>query len=131
MAIHPKTPGIHHICLRGLDLNITKNFYQNILGLPLALDSPDLIIFQLGIVFIAFRKADLKQESEAKFNPLGIGMDHLAIACETEDELNRFAKGLADAGVENTGVKFDDILQKKHVAFKDPDRIQWEFYMVK
>jgi len=92
MAIDPKTPGIHHICLRGLDLNITKNFYQNLLGLPLAVDSPDLIIFQLGIVFIAFRKADLKQESEAKFNPLAIGMDHLAIACETEEELNRFAK---------------------------------------
>ena len=131
MAIHPKTPGIHHICLRGLDLSITKNFYQNILGLPLAVDSPDLIIFQLGIVFIAFRKANLKQESEAKFNPLGIGMDHLAIAFETEEELDRFAKGLTDAGIENTGVKFDDILQKKYVAFKDPDRIQWEFYMVK
>ena len=58
-------------------------------------------------------------------------MDHLAIACESEEELNRFAKGLAGAGVENTGVRFDDILQKKYVAFKDPDRIQWEFYMVK
>ncbi len=58
-------------------------------------------------------------------------MDHLARSCETEDELNRFTKGLADAGIENTGVKFDDILQKKYVAFKDPDRIQWEFYMVK
>jgi len=131
MAIHPKTPGIHHICLRVLDMNITRNFYQNTLGLPLALDSSDLIIFQAGSVFIAFRKANPKQESEAIFNPFGIGLDHLAMACETEDELNRFTKGLADAGIENTGVKFDDILQKKYVAFKDPDRIQWEFYMVK
>ena len=131
MSIDPKTPGIHHICLRCLDLNITRNFYQNILGLPLVLDSPDLIIFQAGVVFIAFRKANPKQESEAIFNPLGIGMDHLALACETEEELNRFAKELADAGIENTSVKFDDILQKKYVAFKDPDRIQWEFYMVK
>jgi glyoxylase I family protein len=99
-------------------LNIYQELYQNILGLPLALDSPDLIIFQAGIVFIAFRKANLKQESEAKFKPLGIGMDHLAISCETEGELNRFTKGLADAGIENTGVKFDDILQKKYVALK-------------
>ena len=131
MAIHPKTPGIHHICLRTLDLNVTKNFYQNILGLPLALDSPDLIIFQAGVVFVAFRKANPKQESEGTFNPFGIGLDHLAIACEKEEELNRFAKELAQAGIENTGVKFDDILQKKYVAFKDPDRIQWEFYMIK
>ena len=81
MAIHPKTPGIHHICLRGLDLSITKNFYQNILGLPLAVDSPDLIIFQLGIVFIAFRNENLKQESEDKFNPFWFGIDHLYIYC--------------------------------------------------
>jgi glyoxylase I family protein len=86
MSIDPKTPGIHHICLRCLDLNITRNFYQNILGLPLALDSPDLIIFQLGIVFIAFRKADLKEGSDAKFNPLGIGMDHLA--CPAKQKMN-------------------------------------------
>ena len=131
MSIHPKTPGIHHICLRVRDMNITKNFYQNILGLPLALESPDLIIFQVGIVFLAFRKANPKQESETVFNPFAIGLDHLAITCETEEELNRFANELADAGIENTGVKFDEILQKKYVAFKDPDRIQWEFYMVK
>jgi len=130
MAIHPKTPGIHHICLRVLDMNITRNFYQNTLGLPLALDSSDLIIFQAGSVFIAFRKANPKQESEAIFNPFSIGLDHLAIACETEEELTRFTKGLTDAGIENTGVKFDEILQKKYVAFKDADRIQWEFYMV-
>ena len=52
------------------------------------------------------------------------------MACESEEELNRFAKGLTDAGVENTGVKLDETLQKLYVAFKDPDRIQWEFYMV-
>jgi glyoxylase I family protein len=36
---------------------------------------------------------------------------------------------LDNAGVENTGIKLDPALQKKYVAFKDPDRIQWEFYM--
>ena len=64
-----------------------------------------------------------------KFNPFTIGTDHLAITCESEEELNRVAKGLSDAGVENTGVKLDPTLQKLYVAFKDQDRIQWEFYM--
>ena len=53
-----------------------------------------------------------------------------ALTCETEEELHRFAKGLAESGVENTGVKLDETLQKNYVAFKDPDRIQWEFYMI-
>jgi glyoxylase I family protein len=108
----------------------TKYFYQNTIGLPLALDSAELMIFQAGNVFIVFKKANPLQPAEAKFNPFEIGLDHLAIACETEEELLRFAKGLAGAGVENTGVKVDETLQKKYVAFKDPDRIQWEFYMV-
>ena len=37
---------------------------------------------------------------------------------------------LSAAGVENTGVKLDETLGKRYVAFKDPDRIAWEFYMV-
>ena len=31
--------------------------------------------------------------------------------------------------MENTGVKLDETLGKRYVAFKDPDRIAWELYM--
>ncbi len=126
MAINPKTPGIHHINLRCSDLNAAKNFYQNIIGFHVVLETSELFAFPVGSVFIVFKKAD----DNAQFNPFTIGTDHLAIACESEEELNRVAKGLSDAGVENTGVKLDSTLQKQYVAFKDPDRIQWEFYMV-
>ncbi len=129
MAIQPQTPGIHHVALRCKDFSVTKNFYQNVIGLPLVLDSPDLIAFVAGQVIIAFKKADTNGSPDGVFTPFNIGLDHLAMTCETEDELQRFAKGLADAGVESTGVKKDETLQKMYVAFKDPDRIQWEFYM--
>ena len=130
MAITPKTPGIHHIGLRCLDMERTKNFYQNVIGLPLVIDTPELMIFAAGSVFIAFKKADPRQKERAVFSPFEIGLDHLAMTCETEEELHRFAKALADAGVENTGVKRDEALNKLYVAFKDPDRIAWEFYMI-
>ncbi len=130
MTISPKTPGIHHIALRCTDMNTTKNFYQNVLGLPLALDTEELIAFIAGSVIIAFKKASPVHAGDKVFTPYNIGLDHIAIACENEDELNRVAKGLAEAGVENTGVKLDETLQKLYVAFKDTDRIQWEFYMV-
>jgi catechol 2,3-dioxygenase-like lactoylglutathione lyase family enzyme len=126
MAINPKTPGIHHINLRCSNLEAAKDFYQNTIGFPVVIDTPDLFAFPVGGVFIVFKKAD----GNTQFNPFTIGTDHLAIACESEDELNRVAKGLSEAGVENTGVKLDATLQKQYVAFKDPDRIQWEFYMV-
>jgi catechol 2,3-dioxygenase-like lactoylglutathione lyase family enzyme len=130
MAISPQTPGIHHIALRCSDMNVTKNFYQNILGLPLALDTPDLIGFVAGSVFIGFKPASPPRAEDKVFTPFNIGLDHIAIACQSEEELNRVATGLADAKIENTGVKMDPTLQKLYVAFKDPDRIQWEFYMI-
>jgi glyoxylase I family protein len=126
MAINPKTPGVHHINLRCTDLNNSKSFYRDIIGFPILIDADELFAFPVGNVFIVFKKAD----ANTNFNPLTIGTDHVAIACESEEELNRFAKGLSDANVENTGVKTDPVLQKQYVAFKDPDRIQWEFYMI-
>ena len=129
MAINPKTPGIHHIAFRCMDMEVTKNFYQNIIGLPLAIDTPDLMIFAAGGVYVAFKPANPRDKNYASFSPFEVGLDHIAMSCESEDELHRFAKGLADAGVENTGVKLDETLQKLYVAFKDPDLIQWEFYM--
>jgi hypothetical protein len=51
------------------------------------------------------------------------------LSCEDEAELERVAAALSEAGVENTGVKLDETRGKKYVAFKDPDRIAWEFYM--
>ena len=128
MAINPKTTGIHHIALRCTDFNVTKQFYQNVLGFTLALDSPDIIALVAGTVIIAFKKANA--EAANVFTPFNIGLDHIALACGSEEELQRVAKELTDAGVENTGVKLDETLQKNYVAFKDPYRIQWEFYMI-
>ena len=125
MAINPKTTGIHHINLRCSDMDNSKKFYRDVIGFPIALENDELFAFALGGVFIVFKKAG----DDMKFNPFTIGTDHVAMICETEEELNRVAKGLTDAGIENTGVKLDTTLLKQYVAFKDPDRIQWEFYM--
>ncbi len=130
MAINPITPGIHHIALRCTDFDATKQFYETVLGFPLALDTENIIAFVAGSVIIAFKKADPAASEGDVFTPFNVGLDHIAIACEKEDELHRVAAGLAEAGVENTGVKTDETLKKLYVAFKDPDRIQWEFYMI-
>lgn len=113
-----------------MDMARTKAFYAEKIGFAVILDSPDLLCFLAGNQIIAFRPATPKHPEDDRFYPFNIGLDHLALACAFEDELQRVANGLQEAGIENTGVKMDDVLQKKYVAFKDPDRIQWEFYMV-
>lgn len=129
MAIQINTSGIHHIALRCSDMEKTKKFYQELLGFQVVLDTPDLFGMMVGSHFIGFKQATLAEGGEKTFNPYHVGMDHLAMACEDEAELQRVAKALADAGVENTGVNKDPLLSKDYVAFKDPDRIQWELYM--
>ena len=47
-----------------------------------------------------------------------------------DQQLHLQVDALQAAGVENTGVKVDTVGPMKYVAFKDPDRIAWEFYMV-
>jgi hypothetical protein len=64
------------------------------------------------------------------FNPHRVGLDHLAIGCESKESLQQIATALDKHDIENTGIKHDDVLDKDYVAFKDPDRISWEYYMV-
>jgi catechol 2,3-dioxygenase-like lactoylglutathione lyase family enzyme len=130
MKIEIKTPGIHHIALRSSDLPRSKRFYTETLGFPVLLENDSLFIFRAGSTAVGVRGPETATPKGDVFNPFRVGLDHLALACSTEAELERVATALSEAGVENTGVKTDPTLNKKYVAFKDPDRIAWELYLV-
>lgn len=129
MAINIKTPGFHHVTLRSRDLDRSKLFYSETLGFPIMMELPTLVIFRAGATALVVRGPEAGTPEGDKFNPLRVGLDHVALACDDEAELERVAAALSAEGVENTGVKLDETLGKRYVAFKDPDRIAWEFYM--
>lgn len=129
MSIDFKTSGIHHIALRSTDLTRSKHFYAQTLGFPVILERESLFIFLAGTTAVAVRGPEGPTPKGDMFNPFRVGLDHLALACGEEAELERVAAALSEARVENTGVKMDPTLGKRYVAFKDPDRIAWEFYM--
>jgi glyoxylase I family protein len=130
MSIAIRTPGIHHVTLRSSDFQRSRKFYVDVLGFPVALEQPNLLVTLAGGTAIVVRAPDAQTPPGDVFNPFRVGLDHVALGCDSEAELERVAAALTKAGVENTGVKVDDTLGKKYVAFKDPDRINWEFYMV-
>jgi glyoxylase I family protein len=130
MAIGMKTPGVHHVALRSSDLDRSRRFYIETLGFPLVHDSPALFLFMAGGTAFGVRGPDPSTAPGDVFDPFRVGLDHIALACESEEDLERVASALAEAGIENTGVKMDETLGKRYVAFKDPDRIAWEYYMV-
>jgi catechol 2,3-dioxygenase-like lactoylglutathione lyase family enzyme len=129
MSVNIKTTGVHHVALRITNLARAKRFYTETLGFPVLMDSPELVLFLAGGTAFALRApSDLMPVGDT-FSPHRVGIDHIALACAEETELERVAAALAKAGVENTGAKMDETLGKRYVAFKDPDRIAWEFYM--
>ena len=79
---------------------------------------------------IGARGPEVQTPAGDAFTPFRVGLDHIALACADESELERVTAALTDAGVDNTGIKLDPALGKRYVAFKDPDRIAWELYMV-
>lgn len=124
-----KTTGVHHVALRSTNLARSKEFYVERLGFPVALETPELLIFIAGQTAIAVKgPADATPPGDS-FNPFRVGVDHIALGCADESELHRVAGALAAAGVENTGVKLDTTFNKGYVAFADPDGVKWELYM--
>ena len=130
MSIKINTPGIHHVAIRSTDLGRSKRFYAETLGFPVILEGTNIFLFLAGSTPFGVRGPEAKTSQGDRFDPFRVGLDHVALACEDESELERVAAALSEAGVENTGVKLDETLGKRYVAFKDPDRIAWEFYMV-
>lgn len=129
MTIRPQTTGIHHLSLRSTDLSRARDFYHATLGFPIVLDMPSLFIFLAGGTAIAVRGPERAAPVPDRFDPYRVGLDHVALACRDEVELVRVAGALHEAGITSTGVKLDPVLDRRYVAFKDPDGIAWEFYM--
>lgn len=124
-----KTPGVHHLALRVTDLTRARRFYCTTLGFPVILEGPGIFLFLAGRTAVAVREPDGQTPVGDAFDPHRVGLDHLAIACSSEQDLQRVAAALATGGVPNTGVKVDPTLNRQYVAFKDPDGIAWEYYM--
>lgn len=127
--IRMQTPGIHHIALRVRNFDQARRFYIDLLGFESLMEVPGLLLFRAGSSVFGVRAPSEPSPADDSFNPHRVGLDHIALACTNETELQRVAEALAAAGVENTGVKLDETLGKRYIAFKDPDRIAWEFYM--
>jgi catechol 2,3-dioxygenase-like lactoylglutathione lyase family enzyme len=102
-AIRMTTPGIHHVALRVSDYARAKRFYTRDPGVPVLLEVPNLLLFAAGGTAIAIRGPETETPAGDLFTPFRVGLDHIALACTDEGELERVAAALSAAGIENTG----------------------------
>ena len=129
MTIALQTTGVHHLALRSSDLTRARGFYGRTLGLPIVLETTDSFVALAGSTLVVVRGPETRSPAGDRFDPFRVGLDHVALGCADEAELERVALALEAAEVPSTGLRFDALLGRRYVAFKDPDGIAWEFYM--
>ncbi len=126
MPIH--TNGLGHIALRVTDLARAKRFYSEILGFPVMMEFADIVLVNAGGVLLGMRGGSLETAPDDRFNPMRVGIDHLALAVSDPAALEGLQKQLDAAGVRNNGVEDDTMTGGRYISFYDPDGIAWELY---
>jgi len=126
MSVAITTTGIHHLALRSSDLARSRRFYIELLEFPLALEGPNIFLFLVGDTAVEMRGPESLTPAHEVFNPFRAGLDRIAIACADEQELARVVAAMSRAEIAHTGIRTDPALDRRYVAFEDPDRIGWE-----
>jgi glyoxylase I family protein len=139
-----KVTSLHHVAIRVQDPDRSRAFYENVLGLsfleiPVGGDftkawkgSPSegsLLATQAGDTFVILEPPLEGTPDGDRFSERRIGVDHLAFGVEDPATLEELVELLRAEKVETAGVEHDPVLDKDYVCFRDPDNVQWEFYM--
>lgn len=128
----PAIRGFTHISLSVRDLDSSLHFYRDVLGLPILAAPYDGEVFEgREAMLLAGRTALCLQchtaNTGAKFDPRQSGLDHIALAVASFEELEAFAQHLTAEGIDHSGVKalpgFGDFIE-----LRDPDGVLVELH---
>jgi len=134
---------VHHIRLTVNDVERSKAFYTEVLGLQVAMDTlppEDDEFYELlaenlqgGVVLmcagtiIGLRPTDQEHQStKDQFDPFRVGLDHMSFNVASRADLDAAISRLDEAGVPHSDVTELVPFGIALLPFKDPDGIQLE-----
>jgi len=128
----PPIKGFTHVSLSVRDLDASLHFYRDVLGLRTLAEPYDGEVFEgREAMLLAGRTALCLQchtaNTGARFDPRHTGLDHIALAVASREDLEAFAEHLTTEGIEHSGVKplpgFGDFIE-----LHDPDGVLVELH---
>jgi len=128
----PAIRGFTHVSLSVADLGASLGFYRDVLGLKVLAEPYEGVVFDgTEAMLLAGRTALCLQchthRRDSGFDPTQVGLDHIALAVSSVDELQDFARHLDAEGIANSGVKplpgFGHFIE-----LRDPDGILVELH---
>ncbi|MBF6338525.1 VOC family protein [Nocardia abscessus] len=134
-----ETTGTHHIRLTVTDIARSRAFYQDVLGFPIAAESPGSpddpavrtdpmrlfggVVFQANGMLLGLRPVAAATD---RFDSERVGLDHLSFAVPAREDLVAAAARLAEAGIEHGEITEMADFGIAILSFSDPDGIHLE-----
>lgn len=128
-----------HIRLTVTDIERSRAFYDDVFGLPVAIEVPadadEATRERLGFLFggVIYQLGDslfgLRPIGEDSFDENRVGLDHVSFAVASRADLDAAAAVLDERGLAHGGVK--DIGAGFILEFRDPDNIALELFAPK
>ncbi|MGW4715554.1 VOC family protein [Nocardia sp. NPDC004260] len=134
-----ETTGTHHIRLTVTDIARSRAFYRDVLGFPVAAESPGSpddpevrvdpmrlfggVVFQANGMLLGLRPV---ADPADRFDSERVGLDHLSFTVPARDDLVAAAARLADAGIEHGEITEMADFGIAILSFSDPDGIHLE-----
>ena len=131
MTERPTITGFHHVTLTVTDVDRSSEWYLDVLGFELraAIPHPEF-------KRVALRHPDMTTlltlinhpTTTGEFDETRTGLDHVAFAVASADDVDRWASWLDEKGVPRSEVKDGALPGSRLITFRDPDGIQVECY---
>ena len=123
------TLGFHHVVLTVSDFRRSTDFYARAFKLRKLSVDDNVQCLTDDRVLLCLQLAPHAPLSDDRFDEKRIGLDHLAFAVATREDLEDMVERLKRRGVDTAGIEFDPDGQSEYVCFRDPDNIQVEVYV--
>jgi catechol 2,3-dioxygenase-like lactoylglutathione lyase family enzyme len=122
--------GVHHLTLRVRDLERSRAFYRDVLGLELDQDfAGEKVRFRIpgATCRLVLHPPVTGTPVDDRFDEHRIGLDHIALGVEAASDLTELARLLIDAGL--PADLHHDRSGAPMLTFRDPDNVQWELFL--